>query len=72
MAIECDFDNIELMETIQASFGHSLRENPMGEAFKDALRLNFEGADSKAYAVKEAELETCFQDWMMRTSLNRH
>jgi arylsulfatase A-like enzyme len=28
-------------------------------------------ADSKAYAVKVTELETCFQDWMKRTSLNR-
>jgi arylsulfatase A-like enzyme len=30
-----------------------------------------DGADSKAYAVKVTELETCFQDWMKRTSLNR-
>ena len=29
------------METIQASFDHLLRENPMGEAHKDALRLDF-------------------------------
>jgi hypothetical protein len=30
------------METTQASFSHSLRENPMGEACKDALRLDFD------------------------------
>jgi len=30
------------METAQASFSHSLRENPMGEACKDALRLDFD------------------------------
>jgi hypothetical protein len=30
------------METIQASFRHSLRENLMGEACKDALRLDFD------------------------------
>jgi hypothetical protein len=30
------------METAQASFDHSLRENPMGEARKDALRLDFD------------------------------
>jgi hypothetical protein len=29
------------METTQASFSHSLRENLMGEARKDALRLDF-------------------------------
>jgi hypothetical protein len=30
------------METTQAIFDHSLRENPMGEAHKDALRRNFD------------------------------
>jgi hypothetical protein len=30
------------METIQASFDHLLWENPMGEARKDALRLDFD------------------------------
>jgi hypothetical protein len=30
------------METIQTSLDHLLRENPMGEARKDALRLNFD------------------------------
>jgi hypothetical protein len=29
------------METIDASFDHLLRENPMGEARKDALWLDF-------------------------------
>jgi hypothetical protein len=28
------------METIQDSFDHLLRENPMGEARRDALRLD--------------------------------
>jgi len=28
-------------------------------------------ADSKAYAAKVDELETCFQDWMTRTSRNK-
>jgi hypothetical protein len=30
------------METIQASFDHLLRENPMGERRKGALRLAFD------------------------------
>ena len=30
------------MDTTQASFSHSLCENPMGEARKDTLRLNFD------------------------------
>jgi hypothetical protein len=29
------------VETIQGSFSHSLRKNPVGEARKDALRLDF-------------------------------
>ena len=33
--------------------------------------LLVENADSKAYAAKVAELETCFQDWMTRTSGNK-
>ena len=41
MTKEKDFDSIELMETIQASFNYQVRENPMGETRKDALRLNF-------------------------------
>jgi hypothetical protein len=36
------FDSIEPMENTQASFSHSLRKNPMDEACKDALRLNFD------------------------------
>ncbi len=36
------FDSLEPMETIQASFGHLMRENPMGEACKDALMLDFD------------------------------
>ncbi len=32
---------MELMETTQAIFSHSLRENPVGEARKDALGLDF-------------------------------
>ena len=30
------------METIQAGFDHPIRENPMGEARKDALKLDFD------------------------------
>ncbi len=33
---------MEPMETTQASFDYSLWENPMGEAGKDALRLDFD------------------------------
>ncbi|MFC1793957.1 sulfatase-like hydrolase/transferase [Planctomycetota bacterium] len=33
--------------------------------------LLVDGVDSKAYAAKVAELETCFQDWMTRTSANK-
>jgi len=39
---ELNFDSIELMETTQTSFDHLLRENLMGEAHKDALKLNFD------------------------------
>lgn len=60
-----------------------MRPHPSAKKVKKALynlnddphelkNLLADGADSKAYAVKVAELETCFQDWMMRTSLNRH
>ncbi len=28
-------------------------------------------ADSRNYAAKVAELETCFQNWMTRTSANK-
>ena len=30
------------METIQASFDHLIRENPMGQVRKDTLRLDFD------------------------------
>jgi len=33
---------MEPMETIQTSFGNLLRENPIGEARKDALKLDFD------------------------------
>ncbi len=36
------FVSIELMETTQASLDHLTRENPMGEARKDSLRLDFD------------------------------
>ncbi len=42
MTNELNFDGMELMETIRASFDHLIRENPMGEAGKDALRFNFD------------------------------
>ena len=32
---------MELMETIQATFDRQIRENPIGESCKEALRLNF-------------------------------
>jgi hypothetical protein len=38
---EQEFDSIEPMETIQATSDHLIRENPMGESCKEALRLNF-------------------------------
>jgi len=34
VTIEKDFDSMELMETTQGTFSHSLWENPMGEASK--------------------------------------
>jgi len=37
-----EFDSIEPMETIQTSLDYQMRENPMGETRKDALRLNFD------------------------------
>ena len=56
-----------------------MRPEPSAKKVKKALynlnddphevkNLLADGADSKAYAVKVAELESCFQDWMMRTS----
>jgi len=36
---EQDFD---IMENIQATFDHLIREKPMGEGKKDALRVNFD------------------------------
>ncbi|MHC4752738.1 MAG: hypothetical protein ACYTFW_23060, partial [Planctomycetota bacterium] len=39
MTEEQDFDIMELMENIQATFDHLIRENPMGEGKKDALRV---------------------------------
>jgi arylsulfatase A-like enzyme len=60
-----------------------MRPDPSAKKVKKALynlnddphelkNLLADGADSKTYATKVAELETCFQDWMMRTSPNRH
>ncbi len=37
----------------------------------EVKNLLADGADSKAYAVKVAELETCFQVWITRTSANK-
>ena len=34
---------MKLMETIQTSFDHLIRENPMGEARKDRLLGGFSG-----------------------------
>ena len=42
MTNEQDFDSIEFLETIQTSLDYQMRENPMDEARKDALRLNFD------------------------------
>jgi len=39
---ELNFDSIELMDAVQASFDCSDLENPMGERSKDALRLDFD------------------------------
>ena len=33
---------MQLMETTQATFNPMIRENPMGEARKDALKLDFD------------------------------
>ncbi len=41
MKHELQFDGIEPTEIGQTSFNHLIGENPMGEARKDALRLNF-------------------------------
>jgi arylsulfatase A-like enzyme len=60
-----------------------MRPHPAAKKVKKALydlnddphelnNLLADEVDSKAYAVKVAELETCFRDWMMRTSLNKH
>jgi len=39
---ESYFDSIGFMEITQASFSHFLRENPVGERRKGALRLDFD------------------------------
>jgi hypothetical protein len=39
---EQDFDSIELMDAIQAGFGCSDLENPMGKRCRDTLRVNFD------------------------------
>ena len=59
-----------------------MRPHPSAKQVKKALynlnddphelkNLLADGADSRAYAVKVAELETCFQGWMTRTSANK-
>ena len=59
-----------------------MRPDPSAKKLKKALynlnddphelkNLLADGADSNAYAVKMAELETCFQNWMVRTSANK-
>jgi hypothetical protein len=37
-----EFDSIELLETTQPTSDHLTWENPMGEARRDALRLDFD------------------------------
>ncbi len=46
-----DFDSLEYVETIQASFDHLIWENLMGEAHKDALRLDFDPKLKLEYRV---------------------
>ena len=59
-----------------------MRPDPSARKLKKALynlnddphelkNLLADGADSKTYAVKVAELETCFQSWMTRTNANK-
>ena len=59
-----------------------MRPDPSAKKLKKALynlnddphelkNLLADGTDSKVYAVKVAELETCFQDWMTRTCGNK-
>lgn len=59
-----------------------MRPDPSAKKVKKALynlnddphelkNLLADGADSKEYAFRAAELDTCFQDWMTRTSRNK-
>ncbi len=43
MTNELNFDSIEIMDTVQASFDCSDLENLMGVRSKDALMLDFDG-----------------------------
>jgi arylsulfatase A-like enzyme len=45
---------------------YNLNDDP-----REVKNLLADGADSKAYAVKMAELENCFQAWITRTSANK-
>ena len=69
MAIEQDSDSLELMETTQGAFSHSLWENPMGETRKDALRLDFNGRLKLDFHGKSLTLRCCFG--IMGLGLNR-
>jgi hypothetical protein len=58
VTIEQDFDSIELMETTQASFSHSLGENPMGEACKGNFPDIVENAMSFCHYGTQIEQES--------------
>ena len=63
MTEEQEFDSIELMETIQTSFNSMIRENPMGESKKDALRVNFDRKLKLEFHASESHQRCRFIDF---------
>lgn len=61
------------METIQTGFDHLLRENPIGEARKDALRLNFDRRLKPSFMGPRSQVtEDCLPTWVQADSFRKY